>query len=103
MDKYRDFQRRSNPKDNKKYFNNVLYPVVNNSSNDVYIITREGDRLDLLAHEVYKDSSLWWILVKANPNLVRRDSFYIKPGIRLRIPTNVSDIKEKFRNLNKGR
>ena len=33
----------------------------------------------------------------------KRDSYYLKPGIRLRIPAYVSDSKEDFRELNKGR
>lgn len=106
MDRFRDFNFKNikkGIKQGKKYYNNVLYPNINETSQDIYIITREGDRLDILAKEIYKDQSLWWVILKANPNKVTRDSFYLKPGIELRLPINIEDIKSKFRNLNKGR
>tara|TARA_Y100000114_G_scaffold118777_1_gene113369 strand:+ start:333 stop:641 length:309 start_codon:yes stop_codon:yes gene_type:complete len=102
MNRFRDFLRKSTP-EGKKYFNNILYPNIEISSDDLYIITREGDRLDNLALEMYKDKSLWWVILKANPNKVRRDSYYVQPGIELRLPSNIDSIKTRFRNLNKGR
>ena len=102
MNRFRDFLRKNTP-EGKKYFNNILYPNIEISSDDLYIITREGDRLDNLALEMYKDKSLWWVILKANPNKVRRDSYYVQPGIELRLPSNIDSIKTRFRNLNKGR
>ena len=63
MNRYRDFKQKIT-KEGKRYYNNILYPNVFETSDDVYIITREGDRLDLLAFDFYNDKSLWWVLIK---------------------------------------
>ena len=67
---------------------------------DVNSITRGGDRLDILAHKYYKDKKLWWIIAIANPDTIRRDSFYLEPGLSLRIPYNILPIIDKFEKLN---
>ena len=48
----------------------------------------------------YNDVDLWWIIATANPDIVRRDSFYIKPGIEIRIPSNIQQILESYRSMN---
>jgi len=70
------------------------------SNSDMYIITRIGDRLDLLAYRFYGDSTLWWIIGSAN-NLT--DSFNVPPGTKLRIPSNASYVLDHIRNVNKSR
>ena len=41
------------------------------------------------------------IMVKrANPNKIKRDSFFLKPGIQIRVPINIDNILEDFENLN---
>jgi hypothetical protein len=44
---------------------------------------------------------LWWIITTANPDVIRRDSFNLKPGIEIRIPNNIQGIIEAFEALNK--
>ena len=85
----------------KKYYKNVKYPEVPPSINDIYLITSIGDRLDLLAHEYYGDSDLWWIISIANPNVVRRDSWNLLPALEIRIPRDYESIIDEFEELNK--
>tara|TARA_Y100001963_G_C6788243_1_gene454103 strand:+ start:4540 stop:4845 length:306 start_codon:yes stop_codon:yes gene_type:complete len=60
----------------------TLYSSIPHSDNDIYVITQEGDRLDLLANQFYNNVNLWWYIAKAN-NL----SFMTIPaGTSLRIP-----------------
>ena len=59
---------------NKRYYYPLRYPNIPLSSNDVYIITTIGDRLDSLANQFYNDVRLWWVIATANPHIVRRDS-----------------------------
>ena len=87
--------------DNKTYYRNLKYPEIPLSANDLYITTTSGDRLDTLANEFLNDVDLWWIITTANPDIIRRDSFNLKPGIELRIPDNVQGIIEAFETLNK--
>jgi hypothetical protein len=86
---------------NKRYYKSLKYPEIPLSANDLYVITTSGDRLDLLANEYYQDIGLWWIISTANPDVIRRDSFGLKPGIEIRIPANVQGIIEAFEALNK--
>jgi nucleoid-associated protein YgaU len=57
---------------------------------DQYIITREGDRFDLLSHQFYGDVSLWWFIALAND--IRPASMIVPEGIQLRIPTNLDEV-----------
>ena len=86
---------------NKNYYTNLKYPEIPLSVNDLYIITTSGDRLDSLAYEFFNDTDLWWVITTANPDIIRRDSFSLKPGLEIRIPNNVQGIIEAFQALNK--
>ena len=87
--------------DNKRYFKNIKYPEIPLSVNDLYITTTSGDRLDTLANQFLNDVDLWWIITIANPDIIRRDSFNLKPGMEIRIPNNIQGIIEAFEELNK--
>ena len=84
----------------KSYYKNIEYPEIPLSPNDSYIISKSTDRLDLLANDYYNDSRLWWIISKANPGKIKRDSFFIDPGLQIRIPSNIQGILSDFENLN---
>jgi phage tail protein X len=81
-------------------YQTVKYPEIPLSVNDIYVITTEGDRLDLLAQQFYNDINLYWIISAANPDIINLGSFFLNPGTELRIPTDISTIKVLFNNLN---
>ena len=87
----------------KRYFKYIKYPNIPLSINDIYAVTVDGDRLDLIADQFYNDVDLWWIITTANPDIIRRDSFNLKPGLQIRIPdpNRVSNILRSFEQLNK--
>jgi nucleoid-associated protein YgaU len=87
--------------DRKPYFTNIKYPDIPLSESDIYVITVIGDRLDSIAHQFYNDVRLWWIITAANPDVIRRDSYNLKPNLEIRIPTNLSPIIESFKEINK--
>ena len=91
-------ERKSN---NKSYYLSLKYPEIPLSINDTYIITTVGDRLDTLANKFLGNVNLWWIITTANPDVIRRDSFNLKPGMEIRIPNNAQGIIEAFETLNK--
>tara|TARA_R100000152_G_C6780943_1_gene214466 strand:+ start:3499 stop:3798 length:300 start_codon:yes stop_codon:yes gene_type:complete len=62
--------------------NSTNYSSVPFTDSDLYVITQPGDRLDLLAHQFYKDVNLWWYIARANG----LKFMTIKAGTRLRIP-----------------
>ena len=89
-------------KQNKRYYNRIKYPEIPLNINDLYIITSMGDRLDLLADRFYGDTQLWWVISMANMTKIRRDSFALKPGIEIRIPSNLRAILKNFEQLNEN-
>jgi nucleoid-associated protein YgaU len=44
----------------------------------------EGDRLDILAQQYYQDPLKWWVIARANPEIMYFDDLPI--GTTLRIP-----------------
>jgi len=101
MNRYIKLNKIINSETKKQYYKRAKYPTINPSSSDIYIITSVGDRLDTLAYQFYKNSQLWWIISISNPNIVRRDSYHLKPGLQIRIPTNTDRILDSFERLNK--
>lgn len=61
---------------------------------DQYIITKQLDRLDILAFDFYNDTTKWWIIASAN-NLTP-GTFRLPAGTRLRIPFPISDSSLNF-------
>lgn len=57
-----------------------------NHPNDIYhrIKSHEVTRLDILAHEYYKNPLLWWIIAQAND--IYDPFISLEPGTILRIP-----------------
>lgn len=84
-----------------QYYLNNVYPDVPFSSDDSYIITTAGDRLDLIALDFYGDDSLWWTIASANG--LPGDSLFAPVGIQLRIPSNAKSVLNdyKVQNLNR--
>jgi len=75
------------------------YPEVPLSENDIYVYTSRGDRFDILANEFYQNSSLWWIISIANPQ-IPQNSLIIPEGIQIRIPSNEGSIINEFNKIN---
>ena len=85
----------------QKFFKHIKYPEIPLSINDLYVSTIYGDRLDLLAHQFYKDVDLWWVIATANPDVIGRDSLILKEGSEIRIPSDIQSILSNFEQLNK--
>ena len=85
----------------KRIYRALKYPSIPLSIEDTYVITTDGDRLDLLANQFYQDVDMWWIIATANPGIVKRDTFNLKPGLEIRIPTDTQSIMQNFESLNK--
>ena len=86
--------------DNKQIYQTVRYPNIPRSANDTYVYSTIGDRFDTLAQQYYGDSSLWWVISNANGNL-KQDSLTPPVGTQLRIPSNLSLILSKYKEINK--
>jgi hypothetical protein len=70
-----------------------IYPTIPDSPSDLFVATETGDRLDTLAFEFYKDTSLWWIIAAANH--IHTAPIGFQDGTILRIPTNYIEILQQ--------
>ena len=84
MKRYNGTDKEKDLKTNDEVFVTTELPIISKSQSDRYIISREGDRLDLLANQFYGDPRMWVALALAN-NL-GKGSFIVPPGIQLRLP-----------------
>ena len=85
----------------KQYYKHARYPPIHLNEGDIYLTTRVGDRLDIIAQEFYNDTQFWWVIAQANPSIIKRDSIFLKPGIQIRVPINIRKILDNFEKLNR--
>jgi hypothetical protein len=78
------------------YYKNPFYQNIPLSTNDIYVITTSGDRLDLLSTRFYNSSQYYWVIALANPNKTNPGSLFITPGTQIRIPANLEGILSVF-------
>lgn len=88
-------------KDNDR-LSTTRYPKFPRKATDLYIVSRELDRLDQLAAEFYEDPRYWWVLAEANPQL-GKGTLLVPPGLQLRIPYPITDITVQLRNAEDDR
>ncbi len=82
------------------YYQTNIYPTIQPTDSDYYVITTVGDRLDLMAYDFYKDVSLWWVIASANA--LPGDSLFPPIGVQLRIPTNIQQVLTTYKLDNNG-
>tara|TARA_Y100000310_G_scaffold342375_1_gene445391 strand:+ start:3935 stop:4240 length:306 start_codon:yes stop_codon:yes gene_type:complete len=76
----------------------TLYPKIRVSDGDKFIYPIDGERLETLAHRHYGESTLWWVIAKANN--IRDGSYGVDPSKKIRIPMNLPEILGDFRRIN---
>ena len=84
---------------NKRALTTTIPPKVEKSISDIYIYTRFGDRLDLLANEYYGDRTKWVYLAAVN-NLTNMN---VTPGTQLRIPPDPDGLTSEWQQQNTNR
>lgn len=101
INRYQNIQTTKYNNTGSQYYVNNLYPDVQLTEEDDYVITTLGDRFDILANNFYGDSTMWWIIPSANG--LPGDSLFPPIGIQLRIPQNVRSILDDYRSINSVR
>lgn len=101
MSRYNRINTISTPSQNKgaTFYTTTFYPDIPLSQEDIYVLTSEGDRLDLLASQFYGDANLWWIISSANPS-IPKNSINLPIGTQLRIPASPGDVISLFNKIN---
>lgn len=80
-----------------KVYKTIFYPVIKESQNDIFIFTKQGDRLDLLAFKYYNDVTKWWIIAHANKI---KGTMVVPLNTQLRIPMDLVSINNNLLELN---
>ena len=83
MNRYQDLPIVNDANGRRKYVTTFI-PYFDKSDNDIYVITDDSDRLDLLANQFYEDSTAWPIIATANN--IGLGTLNIDAGKQLRIP-----------------
>ena len=100
MNRYQ-YQRPKIKKDKKRIQGQTLYPAILPKATDLYIVIRDGQRLDTLANEYYGDPSMWWIIAQANN--ITGGTLFLKPGSQIRIPKDLTSINTDLEKINRER
>ena len=69
-----------------RVYSTTYYPEIPIDNNDTFIYTKDGDRLDKLAHQFYGTATLWWFIAQTN-NI---STMNVPKGTSLRISFNTS-------------
>ncbi len=85
-------------KNGTRYYKPTVVPNVPIKDSDIFVYPIYGDRFDTIAQRYYNDSSLWWIIAKANE--LSRGEISADPLKKLRIPTEIDDILESVQKSN---
>ena len=73
---------------NFEHYRTNIYPKIERHTDDIYIITRMDDRLDIIAWEYYKDVTLWWVIAEANG--IGKGGLMVEVGKQIRIPSQLT-------------
>ena len=85
-------------KDGTRYYKPTIVPNVPIKDSDIFVYPVYGDRFETIAQRYYNDSTLWWIIAKANE--LSRGEISADPLKKLRIPTEIDDILESVQKSN---
>ena len=84
----------------KSVFKQTLYPKIPLRDDDIYIYSRESDKLEHVSYRFYGTPEYWWVIAKANN--ISKGSIFLEPGKQLRIPnpTSITEILNSMDELN---
>ena len=85
--------------DGKRFRKNTLYPKILPKNTDVIYMTQERDRWDSLANSYYNDTSLWWIIARANSKHFK-GTLACPVAVYIVIPTEIGDVLNELERLN---
>ena len=97
MSRYEDTEQTKN-KFGKRVYKTTMYPHIRKRDNDLYITSKDGDRLDVLSNKYYNSADLWWIIAQANH--IGKGTLVIEPGLQIRKPTEIGEILAELEDLN---
>ena len=101
MNRYDSIKQIKDEKTSVRKYETVTYPSFNRHEEDIYIITRKLERLDLLSSRYYGDARWWWVIARANH--LGKGTLVIPAGKQIRIPKDPMDIYGDMEEARKNR
>ena len=99
MRRYENIPILEQPVTDARYRATTIYPFPQESINDFYILSVEGDRYDIYARQFYNDETLWYLIASAN----EAQGLSVEPGKQIRIPNSPEILQEEYINTNLNR
>ena len=84
-------------KDGRRVLTPTIYPRIPIRDTDIFIYPKYGDRLDTLAFKHYGDTTLWWIIAKANE--IDKGTIGLDPTKQIRIPIEIEPVLTQLKKL----
>ena len=72
-----------NDKEGFRAYSTTYYPSIPVSDSDVFIVSKDSARLDLLAYNYYGDRKLWWVIAQYNKKPTEQ---HLSDGDPVKIP-----------------
>ena len=82
-------------------YGTTRYPSFPKQPTDLYIVSREQDRLDSLANEFYEDPRYWWVIARAN-NL-GDGTLDVPMGRQIRIPFPITNLTARLEEVEENK
>lgn len=96
--RYTNIPEKKDP-NNRRVRVSAIYPPIAKHPDDIYVLTTVGDTLYALANQYYNSVNYYWVIAEANEGL-NKATLNLTPGIQLRIPSQLNQILNDFRDLN---
>ncbi len=70
------------------YLDVITFRDIPNERDDILfeVTATYEHRPDLLAHDLYKDSKLWWVFAVRNKRTIKDPVYDLKPGVKIYLP-----------------
>tara|TARA_Y100001937_G_scaffold39289_1_gene55901 strand:+ start:348 stop:659 length:312 start_codon:yes stop_codon:yes gene_type:complete len=79
------------------------YPIITPKNSDRIYFSKQGERFDNIAYKFYEDTSLWWVIARANTDLEFKGNMALPTGTKLSIPTDVGEVLADLERINRIR
>ena len=88
MAQYNNFSPYNNTNQTKGYLDVMTWRTVPAEADDIlFTITASyTHRPDLLAHDLYQNTGLWWVFAQRNPSVLKDPVFDFEPGVQIYLP-----------------
>tara|TARA_R100000005_G_C4973965_1_gene185967 strand:- start:698 stop:1006 length:309 start_codon:yes stop_codon:yes gene_type:complete len=101
MNRYRHQRIKLDKENGNRKLSSIEYAKILPKDSDISYVVKYGDSYGSLANRFYNDTTLWWVIARANGEF--QGNIKPKIGQRIIIPIDISDTIRELNNLNSSR